>query len=166
VTDVVQPDATTLLLMRVGQSGKNVAEASSVIVVTGQTSASALPTPPTAGGVVPEEVVLTEGSALLGANAGSSRALVYVGGDLHAWEGPTLRWAYRQNPMATLFTLDDAAEGKDWERVETGVKLADRALNMALGALHDVFGPIGQVSHARVSSLDFPFLVLLTMAFL
>jgi hypothetical protein len=44
-----------------------------------------------------------------------------------------------------LFTIDDAAEGKDCEKVETRVKLAACALNMALGALHDIIDLIGQV---------------------
>jgi hypothetical protein len=42
-----------------------------------------------------------------------------------------------------LFTLDDAMKGKDWEKVETGVKLKARALNTVLGVLRDVVNPIG-----------------------
>jgi hypothetical protein len=44
-----------------------------------------------------------------------------------------------------IFTIDDAAEGKDYEKVETRVKLAAYALNMALGALHNIIDLIGQV---------------------
>jgi hypothetical protein len=44
-----------------------------------------------------------------------------------------------------LFTIDDAVEGKDYEKVETGVKLAACALNMALGALYNIIDLIGQV---------------------
>jgi hypothetical protein len=38
----------------------------------------------------------------------------------------------------TLFTLDDDTEVKNWERVNTGVKIAVRALTTALGSLRDV----------------------------
>jgi hypothetical protein len=142
----------------------NAIEASSTIVVMGQTSVSAPSVPPTTRGAAPEEVGPTEGSAPLGTDAGSSRALVRVGSDLHVWEGPVLWWADRRNPGVMLFTLNDVVEGKDWERVETGVGLTARALNTSLGALRDVVDPIGQVRHARASSLDFPFLALLTYA--
>jgi hypothetical protein len=42
-----------------------------------------------------------------------------------------------------LFTLDDATEGKDWERVKTIVGLTTSTLNTALGALRNVIDPIG-----------------------
>jgi hypothetical protein len=86
-----------------------------------------------------------EGLASLGANVGSSRALVRAGGDLHAWGGPTLRWADRQNLEAALLTLDDAMEVGDWERIDMGVELAVHALNTTLGSLRDIVDPIGQV---------------------
>jgi hypothetical protein len=134
----------------------NAADASSATVVMGQTSASA-PSAPYRRRGYPEEVVSTEGSAPLRASAGSSQALVRAGGDLHVWEGSILRWADRQNLGATLFTLDDAIEGKDWERVETGVGLTAHVLNTALGALRDVIDPIGQVRPVRAFVLDFSF---------
>lgn len=99
-----------------------------------------------------------EGLVSLGANVGSSWALVRAGGDLHTWEGPVLWWVDRRNPRAMLFTLNDATEGKDWERV----KLVARALNTVLGALRDVIDPIGQVQCVRAFSLDLPFFALLT----
>jgi hypothetical protein len=71
------------------------------------------------------------------------------------WEGTALRWADRRNPGATLFTLDDATEGKDREKVETRVELTARALNTALEALHDVVDMIDQVRHVHASRLDF-----------
>lgn len=55
-----------------------------------------------------------------------------------------------------LFTLNDAAEGKDWGKVETRVELTACALNMALGTLRDVIDPIGQVQHIHASHLDSP----------
>lgn len=76
--------------MGAGQAEKYAAEASSVIVVLGQASASAPFAPPTAGGAALEEVAPTEGSVPLGTDAGSSRALVWAGGDLHEWEGHVL----------------------------------------------------------------------------
>jgi hypothetical protein len=45
----------------------------------------------------------------------------------------------------TLFTLDDVMEVEDWERIDMGVELVARALNMALGALHDVVDLIGWI---------------------
>jgi hypothetical protein len=125
-------------------------------MVTGQTSASALSTLPTAEGAIPEEVAPMEGSALLGVNAGSSRALVHASDDLHTWEGPTLWWPDQRNLGTMLFTLDDTTESKDWEKVETGVELTASALNTVLGTLRDVINPIGQVRHVRASRLDFP----------
>lgn len=92
---------------------ENVAGASSATVVAGLTSASASSAPLTVEGATPKEVTSMEGSAPLSANAGSSRALVWTGGDLHAWGGPVLQWADRRNLVATLFTLDDAAEARD-----------------------------------------------------
>jgi hypothetical protein len=56
-----------------------------------------------------------------------------------------LRWADRRNPKATLFTLDDAMEVGDWERIDMGVELAVRALNTALESLHNIVDPIVQV---------------------
>jgi hypothetical protein len=53
-------------------------------------------------------------------------------------------------------------EAGDWERIDMGVELAVHALNTALGSLCDVVDPVGQVQHVRTSSLDFPFLVVLT----
>jgi hypothetical protein len=65
-----------------------------------------------------------------------------------------LRWAYRQNLEATLFTLDDAAEVGYWERIDTGVELAVHALNMVLGSLHDVVDPIGEVRLSVLPTLN------------
>jgi hypothetical protein len=73
------------------------------------------------------------------------RALVRVGSDLHVCGGPVLRWADRWNLEVTLFTLNDAMEVGDWERIDMGVELAVRALNTTLESLHDVVDPIGQV---------------------
>jgi hypothetical protein len=121
----------------------NLAMAPSITVVMVQTSVSMLSAPPTTGGAALEKVAPTKGSASLGTNAGSSRALVHVGGDLHAWGGPALRWADRRNLEATLFALDDAVEVGDWARIDTGVELAVHALNIALGSLCDVVDLIG-----------------------
>jgi hypothetical protein len=131
-------------------------------VVMGQTSVSVPSAPPTTGGAVLEEVASTEGSAPLGANAGLSRALVCASGGLHAWKGPALWWADRQNPGATLFTLDATAEGKDWERVEMGVELAVHALNTALGGCTTSSTQLARYDLFVLPSLISSFLVLLT----
>jgi hypothetical protein len=73
-----------------GQAVVNAVEVSLVIVVMEQTSVSAPSAPTTIGGATPEEVGKTEVSASLGANAGSSQALVHAGGNLHASGGPAL----------------------------------------------------------------------------
>jgi hypothetical protein len=127
-------------------------------MVVGQTSSSAQFTPLSTGGAALEEVALMEGSAPPEVDAGLSRALVWMDGDLHAWGGPVLRWANWWNSKAMLFTLDDAIEVKDWERVNMGIELVVRALNTVLESLCDVVDPIGQVRHVCASSLDFPFL--------
>jgi hypothetical protein len=54
-----------------------------------------------------------------------------------------LRWANQRNLEARLFTFNDAVEAREWERVDTGVELAVRALNTALGSLCDVVDPTG-----------------------
>jgi hypothetical protein len=94
----------------VGQTEENVAEASSVTLVAGRTSVSTPSTSLTTEGAIPEVEPPWKGSALLGADLGLSQALVHVGGDLHAWGGPTLQWADRRNSRAMLFTLDDVME--------------------------------------------------------
>jgi hypothetical protein len=76
-------------------------EVSLMVVTTGQAFASAPLVDSIVGGDIPEKAVQQEGSALLGADVGSSQALVHAGGDPHAWEGPTLRWADRRNLEAT-----------------------------------------------------------------
>jgi hypothetical protein len=57
----------------------------------------------------------------------------------------------------TLFTLDDDAEVKNWERVNTGVKIAVRALTTALGSLRDVITLTVQVQHIRAFDFYLPF---------
>lgn len=84
-----------VVMLVVGQVEKNAAEASSVIMVMGQTSTSLPSAPPIAEGSTLEEVAPTEGSAPLGTDVGLSWALVRAGGDLDAWEGPALWWADR-----------------------------------------------------------------------
>jgi hypothetical protein len=83
MTGATQPDATTSLPTGLGQSGKDTTEVSSVTVVKGQTSTSMSSVPPTTGGAVPEEVASMEGLATLGANVGSSWALVCAGQSTH-----------------------------------------------------------------------------------
>jgi hypothetical protein len=137
--------STQAAMPATGQAVVNAVEASLVIVAMEQMSVSAPSTPPTTGGAAPEEVGKTKVSASLRANAGSSQALVHAGDDLHASGGPALWWADQQNPGVTLFTLDDVMEVEDWERIDMGVELVARALNMALGALHDVVDLIGWI---------------------
>lgn len=84
-----------VVMLVVGQVEKNAAEASSVIMVMGQTSTSLPSAPPIAEGATLEEVAPMEGSAPLGTDVGLSWALVRAGGDLDAWEGPALWWADR-----------------------------------------------------------------------
>lgn len=44
-----------------------------------------------------------------------------------------------------LFALDDAAEGKDWDSVQTGMDNVAQVLTTALGMLRNDVALVGQV---------------------
>ena len=56
---------------------------------------------------------------------------------------PLLRWVSLWDPSSKLFTLDDAAEGMEREKLHEGFTAMLEALNQASGALHDVIVPTG-----------------------
>ena len=56
-----------------------------------------------------------------------------------------------------LFTLDDAAESMEQESLDVGIASMLKALNHALGALHDVVVPSGRVLFHPTSCLYLPF---------
>ena len=81
---------------------------------------------------------------------------------------PLLRWVSPWDPSSELFTLDDAAEGMEREKLHEGFTAMLEALNQASGALHDVIVPTGQVftwSHLPISSLFIHFCFLTTVFF-
>ena len=45
----------------------------------------------------------------------------------------------------TLFTLDDATKSMEWKSLDIGIASMLKALNHAMGALHDIVVPSGQV---------------------
>ena len=67
-----------------------------------------------------------------------SRSLVRVSGDPHAWGGSLIRWVDQQNPEATLLTLDDIMEEREWGSIHTKVGTVVSALTTALGSLRDI----------------------------
>jgi hypothetical protein len=69
----------------VGRTEGDALDVSLAGATMGQASMSIPSTPPTTRGAVPEVEPPREGLASLGADAGSSQALVHVGGDLHEW---------------------------------------------------------------------------------
>lgn len=95
------------------------------------------------------------GTANASGNEGSSRSLVPVGGDRHAWGGPRIRWADRRDPKATIFALDDEAEVKEWRNLHLWVGAVTEALATVLGMMGDVVTPVGQVPPIRAPNLYF-----------
>lgn len=114
-------------------------------VVTGRVPVPMSPTPAATRRTVLEEALLQEGSASPGVGVRPSQSLVQVGDEPHAWGGPRIRWAERQNPELTFFVLDDREEAKDWGTIQTGVVLVVRSLTTALDLLCDVVAPVDQV---------------------
>ena len=45
------------------------------------------------------------------------------------WDEPPLRWVSPWEPSSELFTLDDAAEGMEWEKLSEGFTATLEALN-------------------------------------
>ena len=70
-----------------------------------------------------------------------SLALMSVGSDSPARGEPLLRWRSPENPMSTLFTLNDATESMEQESLDVGVAFVLEALDHAQGALCDVVVP-------------------------
>jgi hypothetical protein len=66
-----------------------------------------------------------------------SRSFVRVCGDLHAWGGPWLQWAYRRDPDMTILALDDEVEAEEWRSLHSQVGALAWALTNALSSLRD-----------------------------
>lgn len=60
-------------------------------------------------------------------------------------EGSLIWWVDTQNPEATLLTLDDAAEEREWGTIHMEVGTTVSALTTTLGLMRDIVAPIGQV---------------------
>ena len=88
----------------------------------------------------PNTAVVTEGT-------GGELSLALTSGGSHspAWDETLLRWTNLQDPMSTLFTLDDAAESMERESLDEGIVAALKALDHARGTLHEVVVPTGRV---------------------
>ena len=61
------------------------------------------------------------------------------------WGEPPLRWMAPQDPMSTLFSLDDASKSMERESLNIGFSAMMDALSQARGVLRDVIIPTGQV---------------------
>lgn len=59
------------------------------------------------------------------------------------WDEPLRWWMNPQDPMSTLFTLNDAIESMERESLNKGIAAMLEALNHARGALHEVIIPTG-----------------------
>ena len=59
---------------------------------------------------------------------------------------PLLQWTAPQDPMMTLFSLDDAAESMEWENLDIGFSAMMDALSQASGVLCKIIVPTGRVS--------------------
>ena len=82
--------------------------------------------------------------------------MVRQGEEPHAWGGPRIRWASRQDPGGAIFVLDDLAEEKDCASVRKGMESVVRSLTTGLDTLRNVVVPVGQVHSVRISSDTFP----------
>ena len=61
------------------------------------------------------------------------------------WDEAPFRWVSPWDLASELFTLDDATEGMEREKLSEGFMAALEALNYASGILRDIIVPIGQV---------------------
>ena len=75
----------------------------------------------------------------------ASWSLVWVDDDPHTWGGPRIRWADHRDPGATLFTLNDVTEKREWGSLHEEVGVMIRALTTVLSSLQDVVAPVGQI---------------------
>ena len=71
---------------------------------------------------------------------------------------PPLRWVSPWDSLSELFTLDDAAEGMEREKLSEGFMTTLEALNQASGALRDVIIPTGRVFTWSCLSISFFFI--------
>ena len=75
----------------------------------------------------------------------SSLTLASGGSYSPTWDEPLCRWMNPQDPMSTLFTLDDATESMERESLHDGIAATLKALDHARGALREVIVPTGLV---------------------
>ena len=114
--------------------------------------AASQPAPSMAQAMAPD-VGRTEGDMAKGSldvvavaeRTGRESSLALTSRDSHSptWDEPLLRWMNPQDPMLTLFTLDDAAESMEWESLDEGIAAMLQALNHAQSALREVAVPTG-----------------------
>ena len=74
-----------------------------------------------------------------------SLALPSEGHHPPTWDEPLFWWVSLWDPSLELFTLDDAAEGMEREKLREGFMATLEALNQASGILQEVIIPIGHV---------------------
>ena len=72
-------------------------------------------------------------------------ALTLEGSHSPMQDEPLLWWVSPQDPLSKLFTLDDTAEGMQWESLNEGITATLEALNQARGALRDFIVPTSRV---------------------
>jgi hypothetical protein len=65
-------------------------------------------------------------------------------GNLEAWGRPRIEWADPQNLGATVFALDNVAEGSEWRDLHASMGGVAQLLTRVLSTLNGA-APIGQV---------------------
>ena len=82
-------------------------------------------------------------TAVVAEETGRDLSLVLTSEGHHPpmWDEPPLRWVSPWEPSSELFTLDDAAEGMEQEKLSEGFTATLEALNQASGTLRDVIIP-------------------------
>ena len=82
---------------------------------------------------------------MAGGSPGVVAVVERISGGSPARGEPSLRWMAPQDPMSTLFSLDDASESMERESLDIGFSAMMDALSQARGILHDIIVPTSQV---------------------
>ena len=139
------PSAAQVTASGMGRTEGDAAEGSPEVVVLGEESTSVPLIPSVAGESVPAGTSWREGLAAIGAGGEPSLGLTSMGNDLPVRGEPLLGWASPEDPMSTLFTLDNTAETMERESLDMGIASMLEALDHARGALCDVVVPSSRV---------------------
>ena len=82
---------------------------------------------------------------MAGGSPGIVAVVEKINGGSPAWGELPLQWMAPQDPTLTLFSLDDASESMERERLDIGFSAMMDALSQARGVLHDIIISTGRV---------------------